>query len=47
MKLANTRIVFNNSSGVMMTLFKTRVNRGNRDIKYDLCIKKAYLKSKK
>ena len=26
---------------------KTRVNRGNRDIKYDLCIKKAYLKSKK
>ena len=63
MKLANTMIIFNNSSDVMMTLFiirertieqchvksaifnlilfKTRVNRGRRDRKYDLCIKEC------
>ena len=28
------------------TQLKTRVNRGNRDIKYDLCIK-VFLKTKK
>ena len=63
MKLANTMIIFNDSSDVMMTsfiireqtieqchvksaifnliLFKTSVNQGRPDRKYDLCIKEC------